>query len=456
MSFTFQGKMKYSSLLHILVAILYSIQYSVTQECKDVESNCEIYKPYCDSPIQAYKGWMELSCSRTCKFCVDPPEPPPPPLDECEDKSGVPCGEFKKYGICTSKTYKLVVTNYCKRTCSFCECEDSEEYSSKCGGWAARGWCTLPDVEAFMNSKCKKSCGAFPCEKEEEAPPEEDATDSETESESGTGDTSCGQDNEIRSRGRIVGGVDAQKNRWHWQGGMYYVDPFSGSQSFKCGGSLIAKDMFLTAAHCVDGNTDERDLIIKLGDHDSSRKEKEEQTIKVKRIVVHTKWSRRTLKNDIALLQLEKGVKLGKPVGTICLPEKDVDPDTNAKCFITGWGKTDGSNTKAHFGRLQQAKLPIVTNEKCGTRNIDRDGKSRIGDDQLCAGYVDGDFQISGCQGDSGGPFVCEKDGKWFLQGVVSWGSRRCDTNHRYTVFTRVNKYIDWVDGIMENLRAGK
>ena len=44
----------------------------------------------------------------------------------------------------------------------------------------------------------------------------------------------------------------------------------------------------------------------------------------------------------------------------------------------------------------------------------------------LCANDALG-IGISGCQGDSGGPFVCRKrdDGKWYLRGVVSWGSQR-------------------------------
>ena len=48
-----------------------------------------------------------------------------------------------------------------------------------------------------------------------------------------------------------------------------------------------------------------------------------------------------------------------------------------------------------------------------------------IGPASLCSGH--GDTKISGCQGDSGGPFVCRKksDQKWYLRGVVSWGSQR-------------------------------
>ena len=59
----------------------------------------------------------------------------------------------------------------------------------------------------------------------------------------------------------IVGGTDADRNMWIWQGGLYYNDVFI------CGGSLIYAGVFVTAAHCVLGRS--KDLIvIRMGDHE--------------------------------------------------------------------------------------------------------------------------------------------------------------------------------------------
>jgi secreted trypsin-like serine protease len=68
-----------------------------------------------------------------------------------------------------------------------------------------------------------------------------------------------------------------------------------------------------------------------------------------------------------------------------------------------------------------------------------------ITENMICGGK-EGSI-ISGCHGDSGGPYVCkDTSGRWFLQGSVSWGSPRCSTAERYTVFARMAKFRTWID----------
>ena len=62
---------------------------------------------------------------------------------------------------------------------------------------------------------------------------------------------------------------------------------------------------------------------------------------------------------------------------------------------------------------MQEAKIPIISNEQCGERNKDQSGNSRITQNMVCAGF-ETDSKVSGCHGDSGGPLVCKsKENRW-------------------------------------------
>ena len=65
----------------------------------------------------------------------------------------------------------------------------------------------------------------------------------------------------------------------------------------------------------------------------------------------------------------------------------------------------------------------------------------------LCAGHG-GKSKTTSCHGDSGGAFACKtgRGDSWELQGVVSWGSGKCDASEAYAVFTRVSEYKAWLE----------
>ena len=94
---------------------------------------------------------------------------------------------------------------------------------------------------------------------------------------------------------------------------------------------------------------------------------------------------------------------------------------------FTGWGKSRYPGESVY--ELQQGIFKVVTNEQC-QHKLDTDALgspgAEITKNMLCANDTK-QIGISGCQGDSGGPFVCRKksDQKWYLRGVVSWGSQR-------------------------------
>lgn len=107
--------------------------------------------------------------------------------------------------------------------------------------------------------------------------------------------------------------------------------------------------------------------------------------------------------------------------------------------LFSGFGTLSSGGSLA--SKLMQVYVPIVSQASCKQAY-----GSSIHDSMVCAGLQEGGKDS--CQGDSGGPLVCEFNGKFFLEGVVSWGSG-CASPGYYGVYARVRYLKEWVDGVM-------
>ena len=109
--------------------------------------------------------------------------------------------------------------------------------------------------------------------------------------------------------------------------------------------------------------------------------------------------------------------------------------------LFSGFGTLSSGGSLAQV--LMQVSVPIVTESTCR-----RAYGSSIHDSMVCAGLARGGKDS--CQGDSGGPLVCEANGRFFLEGVVSWGSG-CASPGKYGVYSRVRYLRNWVDSKISN-----
>lgn len=283
---------------------------------------------------------------------------------------------------------------------------------------------------------------------------------------------------------RIFGGRPAAEGSWPAQVSLHDPVRINESddglfQSQFCGGSIIARQWILTAAHCVVGDdgrpTDPNDVVVRTSSVDIEKGDLRS----VARVIVHEDYDSFGFDNDIALLQLSAPIQdASGPVGAVNVSTQGM-PLPNGPAMVIGWGMMEEEKFPL---TLMETDIDIVPNATCDSGMAEQSKRELGGyllglaasngipqdkleeafailsnsfgeilsENMICAGIPSG--ARTSCNGDSGGPLMVQQsDGQWLQVGIVSWGrepadaSTRCAHENLYSVYTRLSNYYDWI-----------
>jgi len=247
---------------------------------------------------------------------------------------------------------------------------------------------------------------------------------------------SCGAKGRSMST-QIVNGEDADDCEWKWQVG------FQSSTSLRntpwCGGSLVAEQWVLSAAHCASTPN----FYVVAGQYDVRTVSGKEQVKQAVEVIRHPDYNSNTQSHDFVMVKVDSPFTFSDCVGSVCLPSSAVAAGTS--CWITGWGTLSSGGSQPKI--MQEGQVSIISNSDCV--NDYSYTSSDIDSSMLCAQGKSGGKIVDACQGDSGGPLVCASGSTYTLYGATSWGYG-CAGAKYPGIWSKISTVTDWVNSVLD------
>ncbi len=255
---------------------------------------------------------------------------------------------------------------------------------------------------------------------------------------------------------QIIGGLHAPIGFFTHQVALFR--PLEdGSFRFRCGGSLIAKNVILGAAQCVYNSStglyfgDEyiAQWHANLNQYYLFQEHSNMEVQKICDVIVHPKFIYGDVREyfDFALYKLceDSDLAANGTIIPIKVNKEETIPSDNEVLTATGWGSVDPIDY-IPSDELMMVNVNYINNTKCTTPpflySIDN-----ITDDMMCAGALVGGGRDT-CGGDGGGPLIIQGNqyNNHLLVGITSWAfDNSCALPNYPGVYSRVSYVIDWI-----------
>ncbi len=167
------------------------------------------------------------------------------------------------------------------------------------------------------------------------------------------------------ARTEVVRGNAVPEGSYPFVAAIGVTNESGGFKRQFCGGSLIAPSYVLTAAHCVKGAKTENITVI-VGQTAFGSDQGETRGLAA--IMIHPDFNLRTLRHDVAVLQLNAPIESVTPVALVGAGDNSFDV-TGTGLTVVGWGNTVRSGhhpDPTRFpDRLQEGAISVVGSANC-------------------------------------------------------------------------------------------
>lgn len=260
-------------------------------------------------------------------------------------------------------------------------------------------------------------------------------------------------DEEFNYDGRIIGGFVTSIVNYPYQVSLQYHN------AHICGGSIVAHNIILTAAHCIEQPWDTSAFRVRAG---SSTHLYGGQLVGVRHIFKHEAYTSSTLDSDVALVVLDKNLTYTRTVQPVQLAAYGEHLLEDNDIFVSGWGLT-AETGKVSF-LLNYVAVRLINQNTCSKSY---QYIATITSKMFCAGYPQGGKDS--CQGDSGGPLVSYVSTSPLTSttsvsesqtnavkpkqfGIVSWGVG-CAQEGYPGVYANVAALRPWIDAKVNQVK---
>jgi hypothetical protein len=226
----------------------------------------------------------------------------------------------------------------------------------------------------------------------------------------------------------IVGGTTASRGEFP-EFAQVWLDGQDGYVYAICGGTLIASNKVLTAAHCAAELTNLYYTTPGFYSFDDYLTADDFYALSGKN--QHPQYNPSTLDYDIAIFTLSRTASMAK--ASIYGGAASLAGQTST---VIGTGLLSTSSGTLP-PTLQKVDTPIVTNSVCNAYY------DLITDRMICAGYSNSG--LGSCNGDSGGPLWTQINGQRTQVGTVSFGTQTCETPGAYSVYARTSALVSFI-----------